>query len=69
MKVTDALSRIYSSDDKPEISTEDIAHYIHSVIGHLPISEAKLKQFQKETAKDSTLLTLRNYTINGWPHF
>ena len=65
MKVTDALSRVYSSDNKPEISTEDIAHYVHSVMSHLPISEARLKQFQQETAKDSTLQVLINYTING----
>ena len=31
MKVTDASSRVYSSDDKPEISTEDIVHYVRSV--------------------------------------
>ena len=67
MKVTDALSRVYSSDNKPEISTEDIAHYVHSVLSHLPISEARLKQFQQETAKDSTLQVFINYTINGWP--
>ena len=64
MKVTDALSRVYSSDNKPEISTEDIAHYVHSVMSHLPMSEARLKQFQQETAKDSTLQVLINYTIN-----
>ena len=40
MKVTDASSRVYLSDDKPEISTEDIAHYLHSVMRHLPISKA-----------------------------
>ena len=67
MKVTDALSRVYSSDNKPEISTEDIAHYVHSVMSHLPISEARRKQFQQETAKDSTLQVLINYMINGWP--
>ena len=67
MKVTDALSRVYPLDDKPEISTEDIAHYVHSVMSHLPISEARLKQFQQETAKDSTLQVLINYMINGWP--
>ena len=66
MKVTDALSRVYSSDNKPEISTEDIAHYVHSVMSHLPISEARLKQFQQETAKGSTLQVLINYTIGGW---
>ena len=55
LKVTDALSRIYSSDDKPEISTEDIAHYVHCVMSHLPISKARFKQFQQETAEDSTL--------------
>ena len=67
MKVTDALSRVYSSDDKAEISTGDIAHYEYSVMSHLPISEARLKQFQQETAKDSTLQTLINCMINGWP--
>ena len=33
----------------------------------LPISEATLKQFQQETAKDATLQILINYAINGWP--
>ena len=67
MKATDFLSRVYSSDDKPEISTEDIAHYVHSVMSHLPISEARLKRTQRETAKDSILKILINYTSNGWP--
>ena len=58
MKATDFLSRVYSSDDKPEISTEDIAHYVHSVMSHLPISEARLKQTRRETAKDSILKIL-----------
>ena len=59
-------SRVYSSDDKPEISKEDFAHYVHSVMSRLPTSEARLKQFQQETSKDSTLQTLINYAINGW---
>ena len=51
MKVTDTLSRVYSSDGTPEISTVDIAHHVHSVMSHLPKREARLKQFQQATAK------------------
>ena len=38
----------------------------HTSSCHLPVSETRLKQFQQETAKDSTLQVLINYTISGW---
>ncbi len=66
MKVTDALSRIYSSNNKSEINSNKIAHYVHST-HYVPISDNRLKQFQRETSKDATLQTLIKYTIEGWP--
>ena len=67
MAVSDALSRAYLKDQKPEISDAEMNHMIHSVISSLPISDEKLKHFQIETSKDETLRTLHNYVMNGWP--
>ena len=66
MKVADALSRA-SLDGKPEIPPEDTAHHVHSIINHLPVSQSKLTQLQRETANNPVLQTLKRYTINGWP--
>ena len=67
MVVSDALSRAYLKDQKPEISDAEMNYMIHSVISSLPISDEKLKQFQIETSKDETLTTLHKYVMNGWP--
>lgn len=58
MKVADALSRA-SLDGKPEIPPEDTAHHVHSIINHLPVSQSKLNQLQRETAKDPVLQKLK----------
>ena len=67
MVVSDALSRAYLKDQKPEIADAKMNYMIHSVISSLPISDEKLKQFQTETSKDETLRTLHKYVVNGWP--
>ena len=67
MVVSDALSRAYLKDQKPEISDAEMDYMIHSVISSLPISDEKLKQFQTETSKDETLRTLPKHVMNGWP--
>jgi hypothetical protein len=66
MKVADALSRA-SLPGKPEITPEDIAHHVHSIINQLLVSQSKLSQLQRETAIDPVLQTLKQYTVNGWP--
>ena len=67
MVVADAISRVHSLNCKPEIDTSDMTHHVHSIIGQLPVSKARLAQFQQETAKDPDLQKLKSYTINGWP--
>ena len=67
MVVSDALSRAYLKDQKPEISDAEMNYIIHSVISSLPISDEKLKQFQTETSMDETLRALHKYVMNGWP--
>ena len=67
MVVSDALSRAYLKDQKPEISAAEMNYMIHSVISRLHVSDEKLKQFQIETSKDETLMTLHKYVMNGWP--
>ena len=44
-----------------------MAYHVHSVISRLPISAARLEQFQKETEKDQTLQNVKRYIMNSWP--
>ena len=68
MAVSDALSRAYLPDTStPEISDLDMTRYVHSIISNLPISDAKLLEFQNETSRDQSLKQLKDYVQNGWP--
>ena len=69
MKVADTLSRAYTSagESQSEIDEAEMLHYVHSVIQTLPISDAMLQRLQSETARDTTLQKLKEYTIKGWP--
>ena len=61
------MSRAYLSEATSEIPDQDMVHHVHSVISRLPISAARLEQFQKETDKDQTLQVVKGYIMNGWP--
>ena len=64
MVVSDALSRAYvESHSSPELEESDIIHHVHSVIDSLPISTARLTQLQKETASDSILQQVKQFTL------
>ena len=65
MNVSDALSRSHLKDAMSEIPKSEIELYIHSIVSNLPISEQRWKQLQFETAEDSTLQLLKNYTLHG----
>ena len=69
MEVADTLSRAYTpiGENKSEIDEAEMMHYVHSVIQTLPISDAMLQRLQSETAHDTTLQKLKEYTIKGWP--
>ena len=67
MNVSDALSRAHLKDVTSEIPKSEMELYIHSIVSNLPISEQRWKQLQFETAEDSTLQLLKNYTLHGWP--
>ena len=67
LHVADALSRAYLSQATPEIPDQDMVYHVHSVISRLPISAARLEQFQKETEKGQTLQVVKGYIMNGWP--
>ncbi len=67
LHVADALSRAYLSEATSEIPDQDMVYHVHSVISRLPISAARLEQFQKETEKDQTLQKVKRYIMNGWP--
>ena len=67
MNVSDALSRAHLKDATSKIPKSEMELYIHSIVSNLPISEQRWKQLQFETAEDSTLQLLKNYTLHGWP--
>ena len=68
MVVSDALSQAFiNNNSSPELDESDIIHHVHSVIDSLPISTARLTQFQNETASDPVLQQLKQFTLTGWP--
>ena len=67
MLVSDALSRSYLNDIKPEFDKNTLIQHVHFILSNLPISQSRLDQFRLETQKDQILQTLICYTINGWP--
>jgi hypothetical protein len=67
MVVSDALSRAYLNNQSTEIDQPDLIHCIQFTFDNLPISDARLTEFQKETASDTTLQQLKEYTLKGWP--
>ena len=67
LHVADALSRAYLSEATSEISDQDMTYHVHSVITRLPISAARLEQFQHETENDKTFQEVKGYIMNGWP--
>ena len=67
MLVSDALSRSYLNDIKPEFDKNTLIQHVHFILSNLPISQSRLDQFRLETQKDQILETLICYTINGSP--
>jgi hypothetical protein len=55
------------NNQSTEIDQPDLIHCIQFTFDNLPISDARLTEFQKETASDTTLQQLKEYTLKGWP--
>ncbi|KAG5285841.1 hypothetical protein AALO_G00008080 [Alosa alosa] len=66
MQVADTLSRAYLPECAPEGSVEAEIETVN-MIHYLPISEERLQRIQKETEKDTTLQTLKQRILQGWP--
>ena len=62
--VADALSRISSC---PGEAVQGLDISVHKVHFHLNASQTRVCQIQEETARDSTLSTLREVIMRGWP--
>ena len=62
--VADALSRISSC---PGEAVQGLDISVHEVHLHLNASPTRVCQIQEETAKDSTLSSLREVIMRGWP--
>ena len=53
--------------DLQQPQLDAIEDCVQSRFDSLPISESRLIELQKETASDTTLQQLKEYTLNGWP--
>ena len=62
--VADALSRISSC---PGEAVQGLDISVHKVHFHLNASQTRVCQIQEDTARDSTLSTLREVIMRGWP--
>lgn len=65
MYIADTLSRAYLPET--DSSDTDIEAQVHMVISNLPVSNEKLEEFKNETKKDTTLRTLTETVLSGWP--
>ena len=67
MVLADTLSRAYlPTSERQKSETEEEVETIH-MINHLPISEPQLKEIQRETTRDTTLQSLKETILQGWP--
>ena len=66
MLLSNALSRSYLNDIKPEFNENTLIRQVHFILSNLPISQSRSKQFRLETQNDEILQTLICYTTNDW---
>ena len=69
LHIADTLSRAF---DQSNVPTDDgihqeMEHFIHSVILHLPISDVKLMELRQLNCNDPTMQMLHRYAMEGWP--
>lgn len=69
MYLADTLSRAYQSPNVKEAERSETEKEVESIhaIKYLAISEVQLNEIKQETAKDSTLQTLKYIILKGWP--
>lgn len=69
MYLADTLSRAYQSPNVKEAERSETEKEVESIhaIKYLAISEVQLNEIKQETAKDSTLQTLKHIILKGWP--
>ena len=58
MLLSNALSRAYIKNSKPEFDENSLIHHVHFVILNLSISNEHLEQFKEQTQEDPILQTL-----------
>ena len=67
MVLPDTLSpACLPTSERQRSETEEEVEIIH-MINHLPISEPQLKEIQRETTRGTTLQSLKETILKGWP--
>ena len=65
----DTLSRapVDIPDSQSQKLQQDVTAYVESVIDHLPATEKRLKEIQKEQEEDPACKQVKSFCQNGWP--
>lgn len=69
MYLADTLSRAYLDTTGDESSRSEVEKEVESIhaVDYLAISEPQLQEIKTETEKDSTLRSLKDVILRGWP--
>ncbi|XP_044756800.1 uncharacterized protein K02A2.6-like [Coccinella septempunctata] len=67
MYISDALSRIKMPYDSAKIFDNEYEAQLNYLKKNFPITETRLKQFEKETENDHELKIVSSYIKQGWP--
>ena len=65
--LADTLSRAHLEETTEEIAEKELEAQVHIVYENFPATNAKMKEIREETAKDSSLMEIVRYVIEGWP--
>ena len=63
MLLADTLSRAFLDETQPEDLFDDEIE-----VNSIQMSDNKLSEYKEATAKDSSLIMLKDAVLNGWPH-
>ena len=65
--LADTLSRAHLEETTEEIAEEELEAQVHIVYENAPATNVKMKEIREEATKDSSLMDVVRYVIEGWP--
>ena len=66
--LADTLSHAHLEDVTEEIPEEQLVTQVHMVYSNAAATQNKMEEIKMETARDETLMKIKEYIIEGWPN-